>query len=227
MAVMLIAGIGSFIPVSQVFAENNHRIINLQAEAIRQVENDEMQAILYSELSEKDTAALANKLNLTTNHALQLAKAYPQIKVRSGNQNTYPIYNDKQVLTGWRGRSQIVLTGQDFKQMGDLIAKLQSSMKLQGISFNVSDVQKQKVETELYVEASRAFQQRAQSLLAPWSATRYELVNLNLNISGGYSPRPMLEMAAYSMKSADVTTPQLEGGESTLRVIANGSIQLQ
>ena len=62
----------------------------------------------------------------------------------------------------WRGRAEIVLSSQDFKQTSELVAKLQNQMQLQGVSFQVSDAQRQKVENELYVEASKAFQQRAQ-----------------------------------------------------------------
>lgn len=209
-------------------AENDRRIINLQAEAVREVANDEMQAVLYTELNEKDATILANKINTVINQAIATAKQYPKVQIKTGNQNTYPVYNDKRQLVNWRGRAEVILNSQDFKQTSELIAKLQTQLQLQGISFDISDAQRKKVEDELYVEASRAFQQRAQLLITPWNASKYELVNLQLNTSGGYRPMPMYAKAAsISLQSADIESQNIEAGNSEIKVVANGSIQLQ
>ncbi|GAA5004312.1 SIMPL domain-containing protein [Acinetobacter puyangensis] len=208
-------------------ADNDRRIINLQAEAVREVANDEMQAVLYTELNEKDASVLANKINTVINQAIDTAKQYPKVHIKTGNQNTYPVYNDKRQLVNWRGRAEVVLNSQDFKQTSELVAKLQNRLQLQGISFDVSDAQRQKVEDELYIEASRAFQQRAQLLVTPWNASKYELVNLQLNTSGGYRPMPMYAKAAVSLQSADIESQNIEAGNSEIKVVANGSIQLQ
>lgn len=206
-----------------------YRIVNLQAEVVRKVANDEMQASLYAEFNEKDAATLANKLNNTINQAASQAKQYSQIKFSTGNQNTYPIYNDKNQLTSWRGRAEINLNSQDFKATSELVAKLQENLQLQNISFTVSKEQRQKVENELYVEASKAFQQRANLLLSPWNANSYELVNLNLNTQSSYRPPVMMAMAsdAVMMKSARVESQNYEVGDSEIAVIASGSIQLK
>lgn len=211
---------------SNVYAENDRRIINLQAEAVREVKNDQMQAVLYTELNEKDAATLANKINSVINQSINTAKPYSQVQIKTGNQNTYPVYNDKRQLIHWRGRAEVVLNSQDFKQTSELIAKLQNNLQLQDINFNVSDTQRQQVENQLYVEASQAFQQRAKLLLAPWNAKNYELVNLQLSTSGSYRPMPMV-MTMASMKSDRIESQQIEAGNSEIRVIANGSIQLQ
>lgn len=214
---------------TQIYAnEPNYRIVNLQAEATRQVKNDEMQATLYAEFTEKDATVLANKINAVVNQAISQTKQYSQIKVNTGNQNTYPIYNDKNQLTSWRGRAEIVLNSQDFKATSDVIAKLQSNLKLQDIRFNVSKEQRQKVEDELYVEASKAFQHRANLLLSPWNASSYELVNLQLNTQNSYHPPMMMATdASFSMKSARVEAQNYEAGDSEVKVIATGSVQLK
>lgn len=221
-------GLTSLACMSLANAENDRRIINLQAEAVREVANDEMQAVLYTELNEKDATILANKINTVINQAIATAKQYPKVQIKTGNQNTYPVYNDKRQLVNWRGRAEVVLNSQDFKQTSELIAKLQTQLQLQGISFDISDAQRKKVEDELYVEASRAFQQRAQLLITPWNASKYELVNLQLNTSGGYRPMPMYAKAAsMSLQSADIESQNIEAGNSEIKVVANGSIQLQ
>lgn len=206
-----------------------YRIVNLQADVVRQVANDEMQASLYAEFNEKDAATLATKLNSTINQASTQAKKYPQIKFSTGNQNTYPIYNDKNQLTSWRGRAEINLNSQDFKATSELIAKLQENLKLQDIRFTVSKEQRQKVEDELFVEASKAFQKRANLLLSPWNASSYELVNLQLNTQNSYRPPMMMAMAsdAVMSKSSRVESQNYEAGDSEITVIASGSVQLK
>lgn len=225
-AMGVLATLSAFTMLSAHAAEADFRIVNLQAEVVREVANDEMQAILYTELNEKDAATLAQKINTAMNQALATAKQYSNVKVKTGNQNTYPIYNDKR-LVNWRGRAEIVLSSQDFKQTSELVAKLQNQMQLQGVSFQVSDVQRQKVENELYVEASKAFQQRAQLLLAPWAASKYELVNLQINTQGAYRPMMMAMRGAMDETSAKIDSQHIEAGNSEVRVTANGSIQLR
>lgn len=227
--VLGVVGLSALGIMSSAFAEGNsdRRIVNLQAEVVREVANDEMQAILFTELNEKDAATLANKINTVINQAIATAKQYPQVQIKTGNQNTYPVYTNKNQLQNWRGRAEVILKSQDFKTTSDLIAKLQNNLQLQNISFNVSDAQRKKVENELYVEASQAFQQRAQLLLAPWNASKYELVNLQLNTSGSYQPMLMQRAMDVSYASAKVESQAVESGNSEIRVVANGSIQLQ
>lgn len=214
--------------VSLAQAADPEKTIHLQAQATRVVENDEMQAVLYAEFTEKDPAVLANKLNTINNQAVKTAKSYNHVKLRSGTQTTYPLYDDQQRSKGWRGKTQIILTSQDFQQMAKLIGSLQSSMRLNSVDFTLSDAQRYQLETELHVEASNAFKQRAKALSESWDARQYKLLNLSFS-NGTYSPRPQMRTAmSMSMaKVADVAAPQLESGESTISITAEGSIQLQ
>lgn len=211
--------------------------VSLQAEAVRTVANDEMQAILYVEYTEKDAAVLANKLNQTMNKAVATSKKYLDIKVETGSQETYPIYENiakangtttTSKLTAWRGRSAIQLSGQDFKKMGELIAQLQNFMQLQGINFSISEQQRQKVLDQLSVDASKAFQQRAGLIQQAWNAKGYQMkqISFSYNRGGNYYSRayavPMMAKAATAVESQDI-----QGGDSEIRVTVNGTIQLK
>ena len=224
---MLATGLSCVLMAQNTLADApEHRIINLQAEATREVANDEMQATLYTELNEKDAATLANKINSIVNQAMSTAKSYPKVEINTGSQNTYPVYNDKQQLVNWRGRAEVILNSQDFKQTSELIAKLQENMQLGNINFEVSAEQRNKVESELYIEASKAFQQRAKLLLAPWGASNYELVNLQLNANAN-RPMPIYAARGASFKAESIESQNVEAGNSEITVIANGSIQLK
>ncbi|WP_019457714.1 SIMPL domain-containing protein [Acinetobacter sp. GG2] len=215
-----------------VFAQDDntlhYNIVNVQAEASRQVSNDEMHATLYIEKSNKQPAELSNQINQLMNQALATSRKYPQVKVETGAQSTYPIYdNDSNKLKEWRGRAEIRLESKDFKAASQLVNELQQNFQTQSINFTVSDEQRKKVENELMVEASKNFQQRAQMLTQAWNKNQYTLVNLNLN-TNNYFPQPVMRasMAKFTMAEA-APAQDMAAGESKITVNANGSIQFK
>lgn len=206
----------------------NYNVINIQAEATRPVSNDEMHAVLYIEKSNKQPAELASQITQLMNQAMATAKKYPNVKVDTGSQSTYPVYDDNQKLKEWRGRAEVQIESTDFKAMSQLISELQQSFQTQSINFTVSDNQRKKVENELMVEASKNFQQRAQILTQAWNKTHYNLVNLNLNTNNYIAQPPMrAAFAKMEMASADVSGQNVSAGESKISVNANGTIQFQ
>ena len=72
---------------SSAFAQDsnqlNYNIVNIQADASRQVANDQMQAVLYIEKSHKQPAELSNQINQLMNQAQALSRKYPQVKVNA------------------------------------------------------------------------------------------------------------------------------------------------
>ncbi len=211
------------------FAEPlNYNILNIQAEASREVSNDEMSAVLYIEKTNKQPSELANQVSLLMNQGLALAKKYPQVQVKTGPQRTYPIYdNDSNKLKEWRARAEIQINSQDFKAASNLISELQQNFQTQNIQFSVSDEQRKKVENELLVDASRNFQQRAQTLAQAWHKTSYDVVNLNIDTNNNSAPAPMMMMMAKSRVADSAVSQDVSSGESKITVSANGTIQLK
>lgn len=207
----------------------NYNVVSIQAEASRQVVNDEMIAVLYVEKSNKQPAALANEVNQLLNEATALAKKFPQVKIKTDSQNTYPIYdNDNRKLKEWRSRANIRLESTDFKAASQLISELQQNFQTASINFSVSDSQRNKVENELMVEASKNFQQRAQTISQAWNKAGYNLVSINLNTNNSYPQPMMMRTMNAKFSSADSIAPQnVEAGESKITVNANGSIQFK
>ena len=207
----------------------NYNLVNVQAEATRQISNDEMYAVLYIERGKKQPAELSALITQLMNQAIAASKKYPQVKVETGTQSTYPVYdNDSQKLKEWRGRAEIRLKSTDFKAVSQLISELQQNFQTQSINFTVSDAERKKVENELMVEASKNFQQRAQMLTSAWNKSGYQLVNLNLN-TNNYYPQPVMmraNMAKFAGAEA-ADAQNVEAGESKITVNANGSIQFK
>lgn len=204
-------------------------IVNFQAEASRQVSNDEMHAVLFIEKSNKQPDALSAQITQLMNQALSTAKKYPQVKLETGSQTTYPVYDPNSTkLKEWRGRAEVNIESTDFKAASQLISELQQNFQTQSINFTVSSAQRKKVENELITAATQNFQQRAQILTQAWNKSSYQLVNFNLNTNSSF-PRPIMRdsVAKFAVAEMAPAAQSVEAGESTISVTADGSIQLK
>jgi predicted secreted protein len=201
----------------------SYNVVSLQAEAQREVENDLMSAVLYVELSETDSARLAQALNTAISSALKTAAALPTVRARSGGYQTYPVYDKQRKLTEWRGRAEMRLESSDFAAASGLIGRLQSSLQVASISFAVSQELRQRIQDELVPEAIGAFRARAQVAQKALGGRSYKIRQVNL--STGFLGRPPQPLAMEAR--AAVAAPPLEGGTSRITVAANGSIEVE
>ena len=131
-----------------------YNTVELQAEAQREVQNDLLNATLFVELNDASPSALANAVNKSVNDALRIAKDFKGVRVRSGNNQTSPIYAKGNVLQSWRGRAEIRIESKDFEAASRLIGKLQSDLQLGSMTFSVSPETRRGVENELITEES-------------------------------------------------------------------------
>ena len=202
-----------------------YNTVELQAEAQREVQNDLLNASLYVELNDSSPAALANAINKNVNEALRIAKDYKDVRVRSGNNQTYPVYAKGDILQGWRGRAEIRIESKDFEAASGLIGKLQAGMQLGNMTFSVSPEARRATENELITEAIGAFKARAEFVKAALGGRGYKLQRLN--VANRYSaPQPRLSMTSMAASVQAVTAPNLEGGVSVVTVSANGAIEV-
>ena len=202
-----------------------YNTVELQAEAQREVPNDTLNASLYVELNDASPVMLANALNKATNEALRVAKEYQSVKVRSGSNQTYPVYGKGSVLQNWRGRAEIRIESRDFESVTGLIAKLQANMQLGNLNFSVSPEARRQAENELIVEAIAAFKARAEIVRGALAGQGYKTQRLSIN-TGRSTPPPRLAIARMAQDASEVTAPNVESGVSTITVTANGAIEV-
>lgn len=213
------------LPAAAAEPSPRYNTVELQAEAQREVQNDLLNASLYVELNDGSPAALANAINKRVNEALRVAKDYKGVTVRSGNNQTYPVYAKDNVLQGWRGRAEIRIESKDFEAASGLIGKLQAGMQLGNMSFSVSPEARRAAENELIAEAIVAFKARAEIVKAALAGRSYKLQRLNVaNRYGAPPPRPL--MARMAASAQEVAAPNLEAGVSLVMVTANGAIEV-
>lgn len=203
----------------------NYNVISLDAEARREVANDLMRASLFAEMNDVDAAKLANNINNKMHEAKKLAGGYPTIRFSAGDNQTYPVYDQKNRMTGWRSRAEVRLECRDFRQCSELIGKLQGFLQLGSWEFTIADETRQRVESELTTEAIAAFRGKAEVVSKAFKSKSYRIVNMALNSRMPYAPR--MAYAKAGVMAAEAAPPMADGGTGSVMVTVNGSIQVQ
>lgn len=195
-------------------------VVSFEAQASREVKNDQLVAVLAVERHGADPAALADEVNRRMAQALELARAVPAAKARSGNYQTFPRYDRNQRIEGWQVSQELRLESADFAAVTRLIGRLQENLVVRSMALRLSPEARRAAEDALIGEAIAAFRARAELVRAAMKAGSYRLRSLSLGTAGGLPPRP-LEMRAMAAPVA------VEPGVSQVSVTASGSIQLR
>ena len=116
--------------------------ITFKAEVKEEIQNDEISATMYKKAQASTSQALATTLNTTINNAMQIAKQYPSVTVSTGQQRTYPRYDEDEKIIGWTGQANIDLKSTDLDATSELIADLQETLVMDNLSFGVSESKK-------------------------------------------------------------------------------------
>ena len=209
-------------------AETLFNKVSLQAEAQREVPNDEMTVMMAAEVQGSNPSELAERVNKDMAWALDLAKKQPAINAETHNYSTSPIYGKAsgsggRVITGWRVRQELQLKTTEFQKLTELLGTLQERLQLTQMGFSPTPETRQKHQNELISEAMQAFKERVAIIQQNMDGRDYRIVELNVNTSGfGYRPMAMADMAMSTMERA---APAVEGGTSEVTVTVSGSVQ--
>lgn len=196
--------------------------VALTADASRPAANDTVDAVVYAELSGRDPGELAARINQDMREAIGVVRAQPEIKVRTGQQSTYPVYGNDRRLDGWRMRSELILSATDVGAMSALLGRLQQrKLVLGSLTQRPSPGVRQKVEEQATRDALAAFSQRA-AVIADALGKTWKIKQLSVHEQGG--AMPVMHRAAVMM--ADAAPAPIEAGESTIRVSVSGEIEL-
>lgn len=205
-------------------AEALFNLVNLSAQAEREVANDTLTAVLAADAEGSDPAALADTVNRTMREALKVAQGYRAVKARSLNYQTLPVY-DKARIVRWRVRQELRLESRDFAQATELIGKLQASLLVANLAVGLSSEARKQAENGLIAEALAAFHERAAIVRDAQKSKGYRIKELQVGTGGG-QPRYFAAPRA-AMASASMAPPAVEPGASVLQVSVSGTVQLQ
>lgn len=199
--------------------------IDLMAEASLPAANDLIRAVVYAEASGSDAADVARRVNQEIAEGLRLAKSKPGITVKTGNQQTYPIYAKDRRIDSWRMHAEFLLESRDVAMLSELLGRLQQmKLALGNISQSPSDATRREVEESATRDAIKAFERRA-GIVASTLGKAYKIKSLSIQQAGSMPP-PMPMRAARAMLMADAAPAPIEAGESTLTVTVSGQIEL-
>lgn len=204
--------------------------VSLSTEATVEAANDLMQVDLYLEERGTDAAALADRANRIMAQALQTARRYPTVQVRSGNYQTTPEYRydealKKSVMTGWLIRQDLHLRSRDGAALKRLAGDLQQTLKVGNMQFSVSPAARQAAENTAIQQALAAFRQRARLIEQQLGASSYRIRNLNISTEEPHRVYPMTA-GAMRMEAAPAAPPAATPGASDITVRVSGTIHL-
>lgn len=217
----------SAVPLAATAEPLNYDVVNLDANAQSEVANDLLMATFFVEQTNADATKLAGDVNRTLNQAVRLVHEFPGVKIETGSQSTWPIYDAKNRLTGWRTRAELRVESKDFDAAARAIAKIENSMQLGGMNFVLSPDTADATENRLIDTALKAFRTRADIVAKSMGAKSWRAVNLNISTGGMRPPMPVYREAKMAMAMADaVPAQEVAGGSSDISVSVNGTIQL-
>lgn len=202
-------------------------IVNLDASATADVDNDELVTRLQVIEDGRDPAKLTDLVNQKTTLVLDAVKHFEDIQAETSSYNTRPLYHDGKI-TSWQVSQQLTLETGNFEQMSRLVADISSLANIQSMQFQVSKSKAEDVKQGLLKQAIANFKDKAKLVANEFERSGYELVNLSID-GNHFSPMPVMERA--TMMSADSmakgTPAALSGGSNEVTVTVRGSIQLQ
>lgn len=198
--------------------------VSLSARASRAVQNDTASASLFVEREDSDAAKASEAVTLQVNKAHAALKDFPELKVKTAGHQAYPIW-DKNRITRWRVRHELLVEAADFKALSKAIGAVQPYVQLGGIQFSVSARLRETTESQLIQEASAAFQRRADLVRQSFGAKAYRIKEIAVQPDEPSHIVPMAR-AQMAMATAEATPPMLEGGSNEISLTVSGSVEL-
>lgn len=204
--------------------ETLFNVVNLQAQAEREIPNDQMIVVLATEHEGNDAGKISKQINQDMQWALDIIKTYKDVESKTGNYQTWPVYN-KQTVTGWRSRQQVEIKSQNMTGLSAVAGKLQEKLQIKQMTFSPTDATRKQFENELIEEAMEAFKARVIIIGKHMDQENHRIININVN-TGGYQPPVMYERAAIKTTSLyGASEPAVEAGSSKITVTVNGTVQ--
>ncbi len=222
---LLTAGLLGPLPAFAHEEEGRDRV-GFQVEAVREVENDWAVARLTALEEGRDVAVVAASVNRTMASALARAKDERGIEAVTGSYSTQPVY-DKRRIVSWRAFQELRLMTSDVEALSALVGDLQGmGLTLSGIEFSVAKETRRSLEDELISEALTAFQARAQGIAGTMGRKGWSLVVLSIGQQGHPRNLQFRQEGRVSSMSA-VAPPAFESGSSEVRIVVDGTIEIE
>ncbi len=196
--------------------------VHLEAQAEREVTNDEIVIRFVTRHQGKAPRDIAGRVNADMEWALKEAKRFPAVTASTETYSTTPVY-EKGVIQSWEARQEVQLRSSDVAGATELAGVLQARLQLAGMQFRPTRALRERTADELVEEALKAFRQRAALVGRQMDGREYRIVDLHVSTQGGSGPVPYAERGM--MMARDAAAPAVEAGTSVIQVVVSGSVQ--
>ncbi len=198
--------------------------ISLSAEARGDLKNNLLRVVFFTQAEHKSASEAASQVNTTMQKVKQRLEGEDDLKQQSLAYQTTPVY-DNRVIVAWRVRQSLMLESEKTAYLADWMGKLQDTLSVESVTFDVTDESRREKEDELIRQALGHFSDRARLVQRQMGADDYQLINLDISTQG--QSLPIRAMARSTMAVMDeAATPSLEAGEQTVTVRVHGFIEL-
>ncbi|HED52207.1 MAG TPA: DUF541 domain-containing protein [Gammaproteobacteria bacterium] len=103
--------------------------VSFRVEAGREVQNDQVPAVLQAHTEGRNAAKLAEDINTTMRWALQQVKTEKNVTPQSGNYRSYPVYENRKIVR-WRGTQELHLESRDVTALSRISVQVNGSIRL-------------------------------------------------------------------------------------------------
>ncbi len=198
--------------------QQDESLLHISATETREVDQDLLIANLRIEVENEDNKVVQNDINTAMAKALEIAKAYKDVKAitRTYNVYSYDMNGGRKDLPQrmvWKGQQALELKSKNAEELLELAGKIQDAgFIMGGLNYTLSPEVAAQVQDEMLEAALEKLTARAQRAAKALGKTKAELKEINTD--GNYAPQPMMyargmamEMAADSKMAAPVASP--------------------
>lgn len=227
-AVLLIAA-ALAVPMSVSANTLNYNLLEFSESAAVRVPNDTMHLTLSVSAYAANREKAADEVTRRFNAVLAKAKANRAFEVETGGRNSYPEYDDKRKIKGWRDTATLNVKSRNFAALSRLAADSQNDAAIDGLYFSVSPKKYAAAVEEAGKTALQSFRNRADGLSRSLGFSGYKLVKLELVQSFEQNAESAVPMAAgvASFKSRQADVMNNEPGIQEIRQTVRGTVQMQ
>jgi predicted secreted protein len=204
-------------------------VLSLTASATVEIPQDWMTLTLAAQREGSDANAVQTQLKQAVDAALAEARraAKPgQVEVQTGSFSVHPRYGNKGQITGWQGRTELIVEGRDMTAIAQLSGRI-SSMTIARVAYGLSREAREKVESEVSAQAVARFRAKAAELARHFGYGNHAIREVSVSTDAAEAPSPYPKVAMMSRaESADVALPT-EPGKGTVTATVNGSVQMK
>lgn len=199
--------------------------VTFSVTAMEEVRSDTIIGNLGISLQGKDTSQMAGKINTTIRAALESIKSFKAIEAETLDYQTSPVYQQGRQSGLWEVSQSIQIKSRDFDQFSKAVHKLQQSLNLLSVNYQLSTQARTSIEDRLTTVAIKRFSDRARQLSNDFGFKDYRIVSVNLGGSPRYTNRLAQRSQSLEM-DANAPPPVFQAGKQQVNININGTIEM-